>query len=511
MNRYFISMKNRSNRKSSLAWLRGGFLVLAGSLILCSVTTSLLADEAPKAEPTQKLWIGAASTSITPDQPVALYGQMYARIAKEVDSPITANVLVLQSRQGDNVLDTSVMVSCDICAIPNSFAEAARQEIQKRLPALDTQKVLFNATHTHSAPTIKPGHYEVTEPGVMTAEAFCQFFATQVADAVEKAWNSQKPGGVSWGLGHAVVGYNRRAVYEDGSAVMYGDVKVDHFRKIEGPEDHGVEVLFFWDENQKPIAAAVNIACPSQMVEHSKNVSADFWHPVREQLKEKYGKDLCVLGWPGAAGDQSPHFESRVTYRRDAEERMRNLRGLSPLNEIARRVVRAVEEVHDATRSEIHYDDVPLAHKVETIQLPMRVITDKEYAEAKAQIAGLGDTPDRHWRQGWHQKIVDRYEAQKAGPLLYDMELHVLRLGDVAIASNPFELFTDYGIQMKARSKALQTFVIQLAGPGSYLPTAAAVQGGGYSAVPESGEVGPDGGQVLVERTVETINRLWEK
>ena len=89
------------------------------------------------------------------------------------------------------------------------------------------------------------------------------------------------------------------------------------------------------------------------------------------------------------------------------------------------------------------------------------------------------------------------------------MELHVLRLGDVAIATNSFELFTDYGIQMKARSPALQTFVIQLAGRGSYLPTVRAAQGGGYSAVPESNQVGPEGGQVLVDRTVAAIEKLW--
>ena len=89
------------------------------------------------------------------------------------------------------------------------------------------------------------------------------------------------------------------------------------------------------------------------------------------------------------------------------------------------------------------------------------------------------------------------------------MDLHVLRLGDVAIATNDFELFTEFGIQMKARGRALQTFVIQLAGPGSYLPTAEAVRGGGYSAIVESNKVGPEGGQVLVDRTVEMINALW--
>lgn len=63
------------------------------------------------------------------------------------------------------------------------------------------------------------------------------------------------------------------------------------------------------------------------------------------------------------------------------------------------------------------------------------------------------------------------------------MELHPLRIGDVAIATNAFEPYTDYGIQIKARSPALQTFMIQLAGPGTYLPTERAVQGGGYSAM----------------------------
>src|SRR5438270_3059246 len=77
------------------------------------------------------------------------------------------------------------------------------------------------------------------------------------------------------------------------------------------------------------------------------------------------------------------------------------------------------------------------------------------------------------------------------------------------IAADPFELFTEFGIQTKARSRALQTFVIQLAGPGSYVPTGRAVRGGGYSAIVESNVVGPEGGQALTDRTVELVNSLW--
>ena len=89
------------------------------------------------------------------------------------------------------------------------------------------------------------------------------------------------------------------------------------------------------------------------------------------------------------------------------------------------------------------------------------------------------------------------------------MELHILRLGDVAIATNDFELFTDYGVQIKARSPAVQSFIIQLSGPGTYIPTELAVRGGSYSAVIQSNRVGPEGGQVLVNQTVETIKLLW--
>ena len=89
------------------------------------------------------------------------------------------------------------------------------------------------------------------------------------------------------------------------------------------------------------------------------------------------------------------------------------------------------------------------------------------------------------------------------------MDLHVLRLGDVALATNPFELFLDYGLRIKARSKGVLTFVVQLSDSCSgYLPTAKAVKGGSYGAVDYI--IGPEGGQVLVDETVERINALWE-
>ena len=136
-------------------------------------------------------------------------------------------------------------------------------------------------------------------------------------------------------------------------------------------------------------------------------------------------------------------------------------------------------------------------------------VTPKEAAEAQAEIDALIKKGDLSRRRLWYQKVVDRFHKQDLEPTV-SIEVHVLRIGDVAIATNPFELFLDYGVQIQGRSKALQTFVLQLTcGSRGYLATERAVKGGHYSAVVASNQVGPEGGQLLVDRTVEWINSFW--
>ena len=67
---------------------------------------------------------------------------------------------------------------------------------------------------------------------------------------------------------------------------------------------------------------------------------------------------------------------------------------------------------------------------------------------------------------------------------------------------------------IEARSPAEQTFVVQLASAGgqtdgTYLPTERAVAAGSYGAEAVSNIVGPEGGQVLVEKSLEALNAMW--
>ena len=422
------------------------------------------------------LYAGWAQVDITPDKPVALIGQLHKRISKGVRDPLTATALALETRTADGSREQAVMVSCDVLYIKKAMQKRLRELVKPQLPDFDVEKLFLNATHTHTAPgfvdgTFK-GLYDVSkDDGVMKASEYGEFFVGRLAGAVVEAWRSRKPAAMSWALGHAVVGMNRRAHYFDGSTAMYGQTGRDNFSNIEGYEDHAVEMLFFWGRDRKLTGVVINVACPAQETEGLSEISADFWHDVRVELRKRLSSDLFVFAQCGAAGDQSPH----LLFRRRAEDAMRESRGLSRRQEIARRIAGAVEDVLPLARAGIA-EKVVFEHAVAKLNLP------KHEPEA-----------------------LPFYQTDPVEPA----EVHVLRLGDVALATNPFELYLDYGIRMKARSPAILTLVVQLSSQQSgYLPTEKAIKGGGYSA--DKFLVGPRGGQVLVNETLALIGRMWD-
>jgi hypothetical protein len=458
--------------------------------------------------------IGWSSADITPARPANLRGQFHTRVATRVNDPLMATALALEGPEGQ-----AVLVSCDLVSAPGVIEAQLRERLAARLPDFDVRMLVMNGTHTHTAPDITEGHYPPLGPEVMTPTEYAEFFCERVVGAVTLAWESRAPGGVSWAYGHAMVGHNRRASYLDGRSAMYGAANVADFAGLEGFEDHGVDLLFTWDEAGEPTGVVVNLACPSQVTEGESYVSADFWHETRDELRSLLGDHVFILPQCSAAGDQSPH----LLVHKAAEARMLELRGLTEREEIARRIGRCVEDVVDLARRDIRSDPV-LRHMVADVGLPLRRVTEEEHDEAQARVAELeAQAPDpsdafacsHHFIMLQRNRtVIERYQRQDAEPL-FRMQVHCLRLGDIAIATNPFELFLDYGLRIKARSPAVQTFVVQIAaaGPGTdgtYLPTARALAARSYGAEAVDNTVGPEGGQVLVERTLETLQTLWK-
>jgi len=155
------------------------------------------------------VFAGWAERDITPDKKVNLGGQFHQRISEYVKDPVTTTALAIGTEE-----DYAVMVSCDTVSIPQDIREECRRRVGKKIPEIDVKKVLFNATHTHTAPDVRPGVYPPVPEGAMSASEYKDLFISRVAEVVDEAWRRRKKGSVSWAYGHAVVGHNRRAAYE---------------------------------------------------------------------------------------------------------------------------------------------------------------------------------------------------------------------------------------------------------------------------------------------------------
>jgi hypothetical protein len=428
-----------------------------------------------------------------------LQGQMHCRVGRSALDPLLVTAMALEaSASGEGV----VLVSCDLAFIPDNLLRRVRERVVRQTPEIQAEQVILFATHTHTSFVLDDGFYIYPGGEVMTPAECTEWVAERAAAAATAAWEARQPGSLGRAFGQAVVGHNRYALYAQGEARMYGRTATADFTAIGGYEDHGLDMLFTWEPDGRLAGVALAIPCPSQVDEGLGVFSADYWHEIRVELRRRYGEHLHVLPLCSAAGDQSPHF---LLYGREEEE-MRRRRGVTERQEIAERVGAAVERALACTPPPQEQPECAFSHLVHHLSLPPFEITrqDRDWAfNALVQCALRGDLET--WWPSRLRAIVQCADGQLVAPPV-PIETHLLRVGDAAIVTCPFELFLDYSLRIKARSPAAQTLVLQLAGGwGWYLPTARALQGGGYGAMPAVCAVGPEGGAEFVEDTLQAI------
>ena len=470
--------------------------------------------------------IGWSKENITPIgevcEKVSLVGQFYERITEKIRDPIYATVLVIESE----TKSSAIVISLDLCYVSKNLMIKTREYIKSTIPDVAPESILMAATHIHTGPDL--GYeYDVPmwgtrfssfskDPAVITPTEYTDFAAKKIAAAAASAWNSRSPGGIIPTFGRVSVPQCRRVCYKDGSSKMYGRTDTNNFLRIEGGADTGVEYIFTFDLNKKMTGVVINLACPAQILENEKFITADLWGELRRQWPEcPYILPLC-----GAAGD----ITMRDMVRRDKNEQIMSTE--EGMIQQAGRILRESRYVLSEIKMEEIMYEPQIRHVVRYISLPIMTVNDNDYIKAKAIYdayeneykrndfsASYGDSiPLRRQDRGGYATaagIVNRYQLQSEHNII-EMEIHALRIGDAALITNPFELYQDYGMQIKARSQANQTFIAQLScGNLGYLPTELSIAGGGYSTGVSNGYIGPEGGCILVDKSLDMINNMF--
>ena len=480
-----------------------------------------------------KLMIGWSEADITPvtEKKIALYGQYYARTATEIHSRLKT-VAVAFSSGNEQFLTASL----DLVNFQQDFHRKIRAAAAALEPEIDPEKIFLNAIHTHNGPSAAPvsrsNAWRERDQEALSPEEYVEFVIPVIARNLVNAWHNRKRGGIARAFGYARVGHCRRAVYANGKAEMYGDTTRPDFIGMEAGEDSGVDMLFTFDETGKKTGMFLNLACPSQVMEATCKISSDFAGATRELLKQDFGEDFHMIYQISPAGCQSPrdlvrHYTTEPDFWHE-----------DGVAEIAKRLRTAVV---NAEPGKIDYTPV-FKHTAMHVTLPRRRASYVDYKNAQAELARLiAIMPEKEAFQAFctethakekingpgpydsklhhfvliknMQAVISRYEIQDQEPTV-GFDMNVVRLGDIAVASNPFELYLYYGQNIKARSHAAQTFLVQLAAgadhPAGYLPSPDAEKFGGYGGLIINGQVGSEGGYQLADLTVNEINKLFD-
>lgn len=489
---------------------------------------------------TQQLLAGWAEVDLTPKKKVRLAGQFCERISESVETPIIATALALEFHD-----DCAILCSCDLVSINSNLLDSVRNKVKETIPDFDVSKLIISATHTHTSiqytngsslsilKKYTPDSIKYQDPlpvrdDLMDDEEALTYLINKLTEVVVKAWKARTPAKLANEFGRAAVGMCRRVTYDDMSAKMWGDTNTANFVALEGGSDTGLELLYFFDQSGMLTGVLANLACPAQSVQHRTFISSDFWGKVRVIVRKEFGENIHILPLCSAAGDQCPVDLIRWVEPqsdlmdpniirtnppiRKADPSMFDIQGSW---KAGKRIAHEIIDCFQDAQSEIQEATV-FSHYVAKVKLPVRRVSREDrdvaadalerfFSANKGKTLSFYDNASMHVHAG----TLARFEYQQKHHV-FSIDAHYIRLNRVAFATNPFELFLDYGNQIRAQSPAEQTILIQLAnGNFGYLPTKRAEEGSHYSAYISSGITGHEGGDLYVRETLDILENLF--
>lgn len=443
---------------------------------------------------------GAAKVDITPPLDTPLAGHFEERRAIDVEDPLYARALVLESE------DVRLgLVVCDLICVPTEDVARIRERVARRA-GIGPERLMVAATHTHTAAS------PTGLLGTPRADAYMTALPERVATAVEMAVARLRPARL--GVASATVegvAFCRRFRMRDGTVRMNpGRGNADALEPV-SPVDPALTALYVEEAtSQAPIALWSNFTLHYVGTDDARRVSADYFGRFCRIAEAALGGGLAMLS-NGASG-QINNVDVR-----DPEQPSGGYQ--------AERVARAVAgaAISAAGRARLR-ERVPLSAAARTTRARRRAVTRDDLVAAERILAapegmrpaGVGPHPFS-WARG--QPLPDGLLHTYAREVRYlaDMpeelpaEVQVLRVGDAALVGLPGEIFVELGLALKASSPAACTAVVGLAnGYLGYVPDEAAFEQGGYETwAARSAAVERGTGEALVKVAADLLRALW--
>lgn len=414
---------------------------------------------------------GAAASNITPKVGSSINGNMQDVTIKNIHDDTYARSIVLDDGQ-----TRLAFVVSDLCMIYREQLDEAKRRANQ-LTGIPVENMLMSATHTHSAGTACSVFQSDPDPD------YLEFLSERIADAVIRANENRVPARIGWGVGNEPSQvFNRRWKMKPGvvstnpfggndAVRMNPGIANPDMLEPAGPIDPEVPVVSVQSLDGKPIALLANYSLHYVGGTGSAEVSADYYGMFADRMSELLGADT-----------QHPRFVAIMSNGTSGDINNIDFTGNQhkPSGQYAQMKVVAntvAAEAYKVIQSIQYHDWVDLEAKQKEISVGVRKPSGEEFERAKkimSEAAGpVMETRDEIYAR--ETVLINEFPAEK------QLIIQALRIGDLAIAAIPTEVFVEIGLEIKKKSPFNPTFSISLAnGYNGYLPTPEHHKLGGY-------------------------------
>jgi len=436
-----------------------------------AATASLLAVSAVLAA--EPLKIGVATMDITPTGPVWMHGYAGRKSPSTgVFKNLSASCVVF-----DTGRTRAGIMAIDVCYIGTQQLAGIREAAEKL--GIPPHQMMVNSSHTHCGPSFSSRNAD-----------YLGLFGARTSNLVEAAVANLKEASLDYTVGQSLVGLNRRQVGKDGKIA---GIAPEPRKRI----DMDVPILRVLDGTNAVRSLLFGYAChPVTMGGYE--ISPDYPGPAREWIAAAFTNCQPVF-LQGFGGDVRPRIATA-----NGKFGYVLVEGKEMLTELGHQLGRDVVSAVCVPPLPVTVPPnrpFPLAGVSEKLALPLKVTT-KVDRDLRARSSSV--KPKSRPEVAIHPKDAKQTR---------EIELAVLRVGDIYMVFGQGELCLEIGLRIKREladwSKRTRSHIWTCGYShwgGGYIPHAAAYPEGGYEV--NSSGVGPGSEAIIVRRAVAMVRAL---
>lgn len=418
-----------------------------------------------------ELKAGAAAVVITPPLGTVINGNFRPIISENVHDELHARALALTDGT-----TTLAFVVVDNCVIPREVFDAAKKLLTDEV-ALPPQNVMMSSTHSHSCGSVQEAYL------TPASDAYRAQMPRYIADAVRRAMHNFAPARIAWGSAQLPDEVHcRRWRLKEGAKApnpfggndlvkMNPGIANPDLLEPAGPTDPQISFLAVQHADGRPLAVFANYSLHYVGGVGPGDLSADYFGAFADRIQQLLGADRQDPPFVGILSNGTSGDTNNIPWRGPDN------RPKGPYAQIRHVADEVAQEVQHALPSLQWRDDVKLRVATRELTVATRKPSADDVEKAKAIVADRPPlalkTPTEIYARD--QILLAQY------PDTVTMPLTAFRIGDLAVAAWPNEVFAASGLALKKDSPVKPMFTISLAnGWYGYLPTPDQHPLGGY-------------------------------